>query len=114
VQQVEVWRVRAPLNREELEQRLRELGYAPRRPKTAFRTSARPTDVIVLLWALDHLAPDVALDLVRSVATWAGGVLRRRHQRSRGTVRLLYGPRNEVLAEVEVPTAPAARAKHWL
>src|SRR5919197_2233560 len=73
VQQVEVWRVRAPLNREELEQRLRELGYAPRRPKTAFRTSARPTDVIVLLWALDHLAPDVALDLVRSVATWAGG-----------------------------------------
>ena len=91
-----------PLENAQLEEHLRELGYEPRSGRAIEFKSA--TGVVILLWVAEHLSAEAANTLVQSVAAWAAGTWRGFRRRKRGTVVLIYGPNDEVLAEVEVPS----------
>jgi hypothetical protein len=56
---------------------------------------------LILLYVADRISGAAAGELVRGVAEWARGKVRRRKGGTR--VAILYGPDLKVLAEVEVP-----------
>jgi hypothetical protein len=69
-----------------------------RRVRVAFKPAA--TDVALILLAVGQtMGQAAASELASSVAKWARGNLSRRR---RGQVRILYGPKMEILARVKI------------
>ena len=96
---VEVRTMLRPDALKELEQLLRDQGFDPR-PGVVIEERSADVPAMVLWFAANIGAP-VAVVMLTTVARWA---LRRFDGRAAGKkVRAIYGPNDEVLAEVEVP-----------
>jgi hypothetical protein len=75
---VQIWRLPDCLTFDSVNGKLEDLGYRPvRARRTAFRPSAAAT-IPILLYMADAISGAAAAELVRAVAEWARGKLRRR------------------------------------
>jgi len=78
---------------------LRELGYEPSYQPADEERGAGAVEVAFILWIAQQIGAAAVTELAQGVAAWIRKHLPRR-PRGGGTVRVIYGPHDEVLAEV--------------
>jgi hypothetical protein len=96
---VEIW-LTGGLTFESIGARLDELGYRPAKKSRGPDFSPSDAVAMILLYVAGPISAAVATELVRAVAEWAGGKVRRRKGGAKVTI---WGPDLKPLAEVEVP-----------
>ena len=91
-----------PDSRGELFGILQDLGYEPHDvPPIEYKSLEL---VPLVIWVAENIGAPAALDICKAVVRWA------RHKvgdrADEGTVRVIYGPKEEILAEVRVKDVP--------
>jgi hypothetical protein len=98
--EVQVRTVLLPDNRASLSEFLRGLGYEPSSAPPIEKRGAGEVGAVFVLWLAGVVGSAAAEELAGAVAAWIRDHLPNR--RAGGTVRVIYGPDDKPLAEVEI------------
>ena len=101
--EIEVRTFLFPDHREALGELLQDLGYEPSSKAPIEKRDAADAGRAFVLWLAAAIEGAAAAELARAVGKWMREHLPKR--RPGGTVRIIYGPNNTPLAEVEVDEA---------